>query len=124
MRKILLLLLILPLVGCLATTATQNMTKQTSDPVLLGKAAYYDALTLYNNTAEIYLRYRPILQTENPDANALVKAKLQEMKATLDKWRDLSDLLKLGEIEAGSPEFQDTRRQILFSMAKYLEGGE
>jgi hypothetical protein len=56
MRKILLLLLILPLVGCLATTATQNMAEQTSDPVLLGKAAYYDALTLYNNTAEIYLR--------------------------------------------------------------------
>jgi len=107
-------------------SALQQMAAKTNDPAKLAKAAYFDALGIYKITAQTYLRYKPILQKEDPALNDTVKKAVNDMKALLDKWVLLDPAAMLEAIGGGgSEDMQALRRQVIFQLADYIEkGGE
>jgi hypothetical protein len=111
--------------GCSATnqTATQQIMQTTSDPIKIADAMYFDVMGIYKDTAQIYLRYKPIVQKSNPDIDIMVVQKLNEMKKNLDEWKVLSGTAKMIAINQGTDEFHEMRRQIIFDLADYLEKG-
>jgi hypothetical protein len=105
-------------------SALQQMSTQTADQAKLAKAAYYDALGVYKLTASTYLRYKPIIEREDPALDARVKKAVNDMKAVLDKWKALDPSALLDAIKGGgSEEMQALRRQIIFDLADYIEKG-
>jgi hypothetical protein len=129
MKRLTILLVVTALlvgwVGCTGVnqTATQQMLRQTDNPVLIGKAAYFDVAGIYKDTAETYMRYKSILKSKYPDINARVVGLLNEMKRALDDWEALSGMVQIVAINDGSPDFQGKRRQIIFELAEFIEGG-
>lgn len=105
-------------------SATQQMTEQTDDAGKLAKAAYYDVAGIYTETAKMYLRYKPILVQKHPKIDAKVKELVNEMKKALDDWKLMTDATaQLFAIDAGSEDFHNKRREILFELAAFIEGG-
>jgi hypothetical protein len=103
-------------------SATAQLAEQDASAADMAKAAYLDMLGIYKTTAETYLIYKPILQEQNPDANKLIQDRLNEMYALLQEWRALNAISQLTEIDTNSPDFHAKRRQIIFELAKYMEG--
>jgi len=105
-------------------SAVMQITAQTDDTGKLAAAMYYDAQGLYKNAASMYLQYRSYLKARRPEIDTRVKATLNEMKATLDKWRLLRDMTRIDAITAGSERYQAMRRQIIFDLADYIDNGK
>jgi hypothetical protein len=111
--------------GCAPNqSATQQMIEQTNDAGKLAKAAYYDVAGIYTETAKTYLRYKPILVEKHPKIDKKVKDLVNEMKKALDDWKLMTDATeKLFAIDAGSEDFHNMRREILFELAAFIDGG-
>jgi restriction endonuclease len=127
-KFILLLIALFCLNGCITIGANKSAVAQISaeqNPKIekLAAAAYYDVLGLYTELGKTYLDYRDMLEAKNPKANKFIKDSLNEMKAFLDKWKALDAVAKLKAINEGDPEFRKIRREVLFELAEYLEGG-
>jgi hypothetical protein len=112
--------------GCAPNqSAAQQMVEQTDDAGKLAKAAYYDVAGIYTETARMYLRYKPILVEKHPTIDAKVKNLVNEMKKALDDWQLMTDATaQLFAIDAGSEDFHNKRREILFELAGFIDGGK
>lgn len=111
--------------GCAPNqSATRQMNEQTDDAGKLAKAAYYDVAGIYTETARMYLRYKPILVGKYPTIDQKVKDLVNEMKKALDDWEMMTDATaQLFAINTGSEDFHNKRREILFELAAFIEGG-
>ena len=80
------------LTGCTTTqTATEQISSQTDNPAIIARAAYLDALKLYNDLAEKYAyRYQKYVLLRHPDINDEVIKTLADMTELLKTWEAYS----------------------------------
>lgn len=118
--------LVISFIGCSTSnqTAIQQMMDQTSDPILIGKAAYFDAAGIYTNTAKMYLNYKAMLDANHQDISGNIQNLLNEMKSVLDDWKSLTGMAQMIAVNDGSEAFAEKRRLIIFQLAQFMEGGK
>lgn len=83
-------------IGCagMNKTATQQISEQTTDPVVISTASYADALDIYNTLAGKYLQYQSYVERTHPELNAEVLHMFMEMNNVLNDWKFYRNLGK------------------------------
>jgi len=114
------------LTSCVSTeTATVQITNQTQDPVAIAKAAYLDALKLYNDLGERYLKYIPYMERNYPQAHYEIMYIFQEMDKMLIMWEGFA---QAGIIPERAPQhlqdYADAIIALLFELDAALEAGQ
>ena len=111
--------------GCYATTgghttATEQIAEQTTNPIIISRAAYADALDAYLNMGNSYLKYKDLVEKNDPDLNLQVLKYFKEMSDTLNYWRDLN---MIGQIpDTNDISNLDAIRSILLKVILELDG--
>jgi hypothetical protein len=123
-----LLMLVALLAGAIGFTGCQNkfavkdqsvaaqIMQQTSNPILVSKAVFIDAVGVYNHSLKLWEPYNDIVKKTDPELYDKVKGMFKEAHNTLDQWKELAELGKLGEMQGTT--FRDLRRAIITIIAE------
>jgi len=108
-----------------SSTATAQIAEQTKDPNVLAKAAYLDALRLYNDLADRYIKYAGYMETNFPTEHGYVITIFGEMDDVLMMWEGFA---QVGVIPEKAPEkmdeYADAILTLLLALDAAIESGE
>lgn len=110
-------IIILAFNGCAQNqSAFQQIKSQTSDPELLSKAAYADALGAYVAAQEVYKPYIELAKATHPDLAEEIRVQFGEARKILNTWE------KLGTIPSSDENnFREYIRDITLKVALMIE---
>lgn len=103
--------------GCAQQTATQQIVKQTSDPVVIALAVLTDAQDAYIGVQQLYKPYQKAIKATSPETDKQIIDWLKEANKILDEWEDMGDI-QIGKKDA----FREYIRKISLELA--LQMGE
>ena len=98
--------------GTAPKTVTQQITQETTDPYIISRAAYADALEAYIVAGQSYINYKSYLDKSNPELSYDIWFKLHEMNRILKDWKRYSELGQLPS-SGDMNTFHEYRRLIL-----------
>ncbi len=85
-------------------TAAQQIASQTDDKVALSQAAYLDALTLFNDLGNRYIKYMPYMEANYPTKHDEILYYFQKMSDMLTMWEGFSQIGVIPEHASGELE--------------------
>lgn len=78
--------------GCSTVTdsAVATISEQTKDPMILARAAFLDAMNMFNDLGERYNKYVPYMMEHHPDTHRQIINVFRQMYGILSDWEQMS----------------------------------